>query len=118
MNMLISWLILSAAIWLTTLILPGIRIKGFLSAFWISIIFGLLSFFLGWLLFSVFTIATLGIAYLLAFITRWIINALLLYLTSKLTKSLEIDRFSWALVGAAVISIIGTGLEWLILGSS
>ena len=42
------------------------------------------------------------------FITRWIINAILLKLTGGLTDHLKIDSFGWALLGALMSSAIGT----------
>jgi hypothetical protein len=57
----------------------------------VAALFGVLNFLLGWLLFAIFAVATLGIAWLLAFITRWIINAILLVITDKLTDHLKID---------------------------
>lgn len=117
MNLLLSWLILSFAVWLTAAILPGFHIKNYKSALIVSIIFGLLNFVLGWLLFAIFTVLTLGIAWILAFITRWIINAILLKLTDKLTNHLTIDSFGWALVGALMISAIGTVGQWLLVGT-
>src|SRR5690606_18571137 len=77
MSVLISWLVLSVAVWITAAVLPGFHIKSIGSAVLVAAIFGVLNFLLGWLLFAVFAIATLGIAWLLAFITRWIINAIL-----------------------------------------
>lgn len=115
MDLILSWLILTLAVWLTAMILPGFHVKGVGSAFIVAAIFGILNFLLGWLLFAVFTVATLGIAWLLAFITRWIINAILLKLTDALTDRLTIDSFGWALGGALMMSALGTLGEWLIL---
>ena len=114
MSILLSWLVLSFAVWLTAEILPGFHVKSFGSAVVVAAVFGILNFLLGWLLFTVFAIATLGIAWLLAFITRWIINAILLVLTDKLTDQLKIDGFGWALGGALTMSLIGTVGEWLL----
>jgi putative membrane protein len=114
MSLILSWLILSFAVWLTAAVLPGFHVKSFGSALLVAAIFGLLNFLLGWLLFAVFTIATLGLAWLLAFITRWIINAILLMLTDRLTDHLTVDSFGWALVGALMMSAIGTLGEWLV----
>ena len=110
MTLLISWLILTVAVWATAAVLPGFHVKDFKGALIVSAIFGLLNFLLGWLLFLVFTVATLGLAWLLAFITRWLINALLLKLTDRLTDHLKIDSFGWALGGAFVISVVATVL--------
>jgi putative membrane protein len=114
MSLILSWLILSLAVWVTDAILPGFHVKGAKSALLVAAIFGLLNFFLGWLLFAVLTVATLGIAWLLAFITRWIINAILLVITDKLTDHLKIDGFGWALAGSFVMSLVGTIGEWLV----
>jgi putative membrane protein len=108
MGLLLSWLILSFAVWVTAVVLPGFHVKSFGSAILVAAIFGVLNFLLGWLLFAIFTIATLGLAWLLAFITRWIINAILLVLTDRLTDHLTIDSFGWALGGALMMSVIGT----------
>lgn len=114
MSMLLSWIILSLAVWITATVLPGFHVKSTASALIVAAIFGILNFLLGWLFFAVFTIATLGIAYLLAFITRWIINAILLKITDALTDHLTIDSFGWALGGALMISVIGTIGDWLL----
>lgn len=114
MSLILSWLILSLAVWVTAVVLPGFHVKSFGSAIVVAAIFGILNFFLGWLFFVVFAIATLGIALLLAFITRWIINAILLKLTDALTDHLTIDSFGWALGGAFMMSVIGTLGEWVI----
>ena len=114
MDLILSWLILSLAVWVTDAALPGFHVKGPKSALIVAAIFGILNFLLGWLLFAVFTVATLGLAWLLAFITRWIINAILLVITDKLTDHLKIDSFGWALGGALMMSLIGTLGEWLV----
>lgn len=114
MNLLLSWLVMSVAVWITAEVLPGFHVKSFKSAVVVAAIFGLLNFLLGWLLFAVFAIATLGIGLLLAFLTRWIVNAILLKLTDALTDHLTIDSFGWALGGALLISLISTFAEWLI----
>jgi len=114
MNLILSYLVLTFAVWVTDALLPGFHVKSGKSAFIIAAIFGLLNLLLGWLLFAVFAVATLGIAWLLAFITRWIINAILLVITDKLTDHLKIDSFGWALGGAAVMSLVGTLGEWIV----
>lgn len=116
MNLLLSWAILSLAMWVTAQVLPGFHLKSLGSAFVVAAIFGILNFFLGWLFFVVFAIGTLGIAVLLAFITRVIINAILLKITDAVSDALKIDSFGWALGGALMMSVIGTLGEWLVRG--
>jgi putative membrane protein len=116
-SILLSWLILSLTVWVTAVVLPGFHVRSFGSAIIVAAIFGTLNFLLGWLIFAIFTIATLGLAWLFAFITRWIINALLLKLTDALTDRLRIDGFGWALAGALMMSALGTLGQWMVMGS-
>jgi putative membrane protein len=116
MGFLLSWLILTVAVWVTAAVLPGIHVKSFGDAFLVAALFGVLNFFLGWIFFAVFTVATLGLAWLLAFITRWIINAIVLKITDSLTDRLTVDSFGWALAGALMMSAIGTAGEWVVRG--
>jgi putative membrane protein len=114
MSMLLSWLILSLAVWITAEVLPGFHVKSFGSALVVAAVFGLLNFLLGWLFFAVLTVATLGLAWLFAFITRWIINAIMLIITDKLLDGFRIDGFRWALGGALMMSVIGTIGEFIV----
>lgn len=118
MHLILSWLIMSLAVWATAALLPGFHIRSAKSALLVAAIFGILNFLLGWLLFAIFTVFTLGLAWLLSFITRWIINAILLKVTDALTDHLKIDGFGWALVGALLISFISTLAHWLLLGAT
>ncbi len=114
MELLLSWLILSFAVWATAALLPGMRVRSFGSAIVVAALFGILNFFLGWLFFTVFTVATLGLAWLFAFITRWIINAIILKITDALTDRLTVDGFGWALGAALVMSALGTLGQWFV----
>ncbi|MBN1239857.1 MAG: phage holin family protein, partial [Gammaproteobacteria bacterium] len=58
-ELILSWLILSVAVWITAAVLPGFHVKSIGSAVLVAAIFGVLNFLLGWLLFAVFAIATL-----------------------------------------------------------
>lgn len=116
MTLLLSWLVLAAAVWLTAAVLPGVHVKSFGSAVLVAALIGVLNFLLGWLLFAVFTVATLGIAWLLAFVTRWIINAIILKVADAMTDRLTVDSFGWALAASLMMSAIGTVGEWLIRG--
>lgn len=111
-GILISWLVLSFVVWLTAVVLPGFEVRGFGGAAIVAAIFGVLNWLLGWLLFTVFGLATLGIGFLLAFITHWLVNAVLLKLTDALSRSLTIRSFGHALVGAAIIGVFSTLTHW------
>src|ERR1043165_434961 len=99
MALIVSWLGLPLAVGVRAPVLPGFHLKDGRSALLVAAIFGLLNFLLSKLLFVIFSVITLGIAWLLGLLTRWLINALLLVLTDKLTDQLKIDNFGWALLG-------------------
>jgi putative membrane protein len=114
MGLLLSWLVLSVSVWVTALILPGFEVRGFWGAVKVAALFGLLNWLIGWLIFVLIGIGTLGIGFLLAFITRWIVSAILLKLTDAFSSSLKIASFGRALLAALLMSGIGTLAEWVI----
>jgi putative membrane protein len=116
MEILLSWLVLSIAIYLTAVILPGFEVRGFGGAIVVAAIFGLLNWLVGWLIFVVIGVATLGIGFLLAFLTRWFVMAILLKLTDAFSKRLTIRSFGVALLAALLMSLFGTIGEYLVKG--
>lgn len=113
MGLLLSWLVMSVAFWLTAQLLPGFEIKGFKGALWVAALFGVINWLIGWLLFFLLGIVSLGIGFLLAFITRWIVNAILLKVTDALSSNLNVKDFRTALLGALLLSLFGTAGQWL-----
>jgi putative membrane protein len=114
-GLLLSWLILAASMWLTAAVLPGIKLKGdFGSVLIVAAIFGVLNLAIGWFFFLVIGIGTLGIGFLLMFITRWIVDAIILKLTDSLTDRLTVKNFGWALAAALVMAGFGTLGEYLL----
>jgi putative membrane protein len=115
---LLSWFVLSAAVWVTAAVLPGFTVKSFSSAIGIAAIYGLLDWALGWLLFGAIVIGTLGLGWLLPFLTRWFVKAVLLVITDKLSSALKIRSFGTAVVGALVMTVVQTAGEafvrWLL----
>ena len=77
-------------------------------------LFGILNYLLGGVLFVALGIATLGIGFLLGFLTMWVVNSLLLVVTDKLTDHLTIDSFGWAMGGALMISMLSVLGNWLV----
>ncbi|HCF56623.1 MAG TPA: hypothetical protein DFS52_01335, partial [Myxococcales bacterium] len=114
MSILISWLILTVAVWIAAAIVPGVSVKGIGGAIVVAAIFGIVNWLIGWLFFFVIGIATLGLGFLLAFITRWVVDAIILKLTDLLTDRLTIRGFGPALLAALVMSALGTLGEWLV----
>lgn len=108
MDLLLSWLLLSLSVWLTAAVLPGFRISSFWGAIKVAALLGLLQFLVGWFLFALLAIGTLGLGLLVAFLLRWLVTAILLKVTDAFSTSLRIESFGTAFVGAMLMSGIGT----------
>jgi putative membrane protein len=116
MSIFLSWLVLALIIYLTAMLLPGFEVKGFGGALIVAAIFGILNWAIGWLLFVLIGIATLGLGFLLAFLTRWLVNAILLLVVSGLSERFRVRSFGVALLGAAVMAGLGTLAQWIFPG--
>ena len=107
MHLLLQWLILSLAFWLTARLVPGFHVRSLGDAIVVAAVFGIANFLLGTFLYYVLGIATLGIGFLLSLLTHWIVNAILLKITDGLTSRLEVRSFGTALIAALVMSLLG-----------
>ena len=114
MEILLSWFVLAFAVWLTAILLPGFEVRGFGGALVVAAVFGVLNWLLGWLIFVVIGIGTLGLGFLLAFVTRWLVTAILLKVTDALLTTLTIRSFGVAFVGGLIMSALGTLGEWAV----
>jgi len=115
MSILISWLILSIAFWVTAQILPGFQIEGFKGAILAAALFGLLNALIGWLLSGVVILATLGLGWLLPFVTRWLVTTILLKIVDVSTSKLTIKNLGTAFVAGLLIIAIGSIGEYLLI---
>jgi len=111
-SFLVSWFVLSVAVWATAELLPGVELDGFGSAFFVSAVFGLMNFLFGWLLWLAFGVLTLGLGWILWFVTRWFVDAVLLKLTDGVMGTFRIRSFGTALLAALLMSGLGTLGEW------
>lgn len=112
MDLVFSWLLLSAAVLIAAKLLPGIHVADFGDAVIVALLFGVANALLGWLLFVMIGIATLGLGFALAFVSRLIVSALLLQLVDALTARLSVRSFGHAALAALFISGLGTLAEW------
>jgi uncharacterized membrane protein YvlD (DUF360 family) len=113
MGLVLEWFFLTCAFWLTAEFLDGISVDSFVSGAVAAALFGILNFFLGWLIFGLIGIFTLGIGFLLAFATRLVVDAIILQFVGSITDRLKVESFKVAVIGAVLISVFGTLLQWL-----
>ena len=110
-RVLINWLIMTAAVWCATALIPGIDVNGgFGTYLTVSLLGGLVNAVLGplvhWLVGSHSWIR-LGVPALL-------VNGILLAVTAGVSPNLNIDGFGSALLGAFVVSVAATVLELVV----
>lgn len=103
-----SWGILTAAVWVSTLVVPGIDVPGgFTSYLLVSILLGLISALLG----AVPRILPLPQPALVVAAVALVVNGVLLMIVAWLSPGLEIASFGSAVAGGAVIAAITAVLE-------
>ena len=107
MSFLVHWLIYAVAIVITAYLLPGVRLSGFFAALVTALVLGLVNTFLKPLL----ILLTLPLNILTLGLLTFVINAVMLLLTSWITGKLDVqfhvDGFWNALLGAFIITVVG-----------
>jgi putative membrane protein len=110
MSFLIHWLIRAVAIVITAYLLPGVRLSGFFSALVVAVVLGLVNTFIRPLL----MLLTLPLNILTLGLFTFVINALLILLTSALVPGFNVAGFWWALLFSLVLAIINYALSFLV----
>ena len=105
-GLLLRWLILTLSIMVTAYLFPGIQVSGFGSALFAALVLGILNAFFRPVLF----ILTLPINVLTLGLFTFVINAMLLMMTSGVIGGLVVDGFGSALFGSLLISLV----SWLL----
>src|SRR4029077_20091440 len=104
MQILLSWVTAALGLWLASNMLSGVGLNSLSDALWGGALLG----FLGWILyfpiFFVLGVGTLGLAFVLFFITRWIVSAFVIQLTASLSSRLEVRGFGNALLTAFIVA--------------
>lgn len=113
-GILISWAVLSVAVWIAATVLDGVEVRDVPSVVLVAALFGVLNFLLGGIFFWVIGLATLGIGLLLAFLTRWLVDAIILKIVDGLTDRISVDGFGTAFLAALIMALVGTVGQWLV----
>jgi putative membrane protein len=94
-------------------IVDGVEVEGFVAALFAAAVLGLANAFLApiaALLALPINILTFG---LLWWLIRWVITALMMWLTSAVVKGFKVANFSAAFWGAAVLAIGNLLVSWI-----
>jgi len=110
-GLLISWALLAVAFYVTTQVVPGIRVTGGIFAYLLTaLVFGLVNSVLG----PVLRIATLPLRILTLGMFAFVLNAVLLLIVAHFVPALTVDNVLTAVVGAFVLSIVSALLNMIV----
>ena len=105
MKLIIRWAVLAFAMWVATLIVPGITVHGHLATYlWVALLFGLINSIFG----SVIKVLTFPISLVTFGVFLFIVNAAMLSLTARWSDKLDVTGFWSALFASLIISAITT----------
>jgi putative membrane protein len=101
------------AVWIVAHVVPGISVSGPVAALIAALVIGLINATLGLLLKILtfpLTLLTLGLFW-------FVINALMLELAAAFVRGFEVRGFVPALIGAVMLSLVSSVLQWLVMPS-
>lgn len=102
MAYLISLALSTIVIFVTSYILPGVKLAGWGTAIVVAVILGILNAFIRPLL----LILTIPINILTLGLFTFVVMAFLVWLTSLIVPGFEVDNFLWCIVFAIVLTLI------------
>ncbi|WP_136513334.1 phage holin family protein [Geomonas edaphica] len=111
MGLIIKWLLNGVAIVITAYLLPGVSLTGFGAALITALVLGLINTFIK----PVLMLLTLPLNILTLGLLTFVINALLIMLTSALVSGFSVHGFGWALLFSLVLSIVSYILNVIVL---
>lgn len=110
MKLLLRWLINAVSLLIVANVVPEFRVTGFLAAMIAAVVIGFINATFGVVLrfFSFpFIIITFGLFLI-------VVNAVLLKMAAAISPGFEVKSWKAALIGALLLSIVSTLLNWLL----
>jgi putative membrane protein len=102
MELLVRLLIMAVIVLVTAALLPGATVKNFWTSLLVAIVIALLNTFL----LPIMVFITLPVTIVTFGLFLFILNAFIIWLSSKIISGFHIRNFWWALAFALIISII------------
>jgi putative membrane protein len=102
MWILINWFITTVAIIITAYLLPGVAVRGLGAAVVTALVLGLINAFIR----PILIVLTLPLNILTLGLFTFVLNALLVLLTSSIVPGFYVRSFWWALLFSLVFSIV------------
>ena len=107
MRFLIDWLITTVAILVSAYLLPGVALRTFGAAVVTALVLGLINAFIR----PILILLTLPLTILTLGLFIFVLNALLVLLTSAIVPGFEVRSFWWAFLFSLVFSLVSLVLH-------
>jgi putative membrane protein len=107
---LVKWLVLTASVLLASYIIPGVYIAGLWSALWVALFLGLINISLK----PILIILTLPVNILTLGLFTFVINGLIILLTSSVINGFKVSGFWVAVLFSIVLTVINFLLNKLV----
>jgi putative membrane protein len=105
-NLLIGWVASAVALYVVTLVVPGVSVAGVTAALVAALVIGLVNTTIGTLL----KLLTLPIGCLTLGLSSLLINGLMFMLAANLVPGFRVDGYLAALLGSIVMSVVNWAL--------
>jgi putative membrane protein len=105
MHYLVNLLVSAGVLLLLAYMLPSVRVKSFGTALWVAFLIGILNATIGFILRLPFDLVTL---FLMEFLVRLFVLAIIIKLVDKLVRNFEVKGFWPAVIIAIALAISGT----------
>lgn len=110
MHIIMHILLLSVAVFLVAKLVPGVHVKSFATAIIVALVYSVINFFLGGLL----TLLALPFLFITLGLFKFVINAVLLWLTDLVVDDFRIDGIGITLLAAILITVVDAVLRGLL----
>ena len=109
--LIVNWFLSALSLIIVAHIVPGFQVQSFGTALVASLVIGLINATLGLLL----KVLTLPLTIVTFGLFLFVINALILRMTSGLVSGFYVESFGPAFIGAIVLALVTTVLRHLVL---
>ncbi|TAK03896.1 phage holin family protein [Patescibacteria group bacterium] len=110
MSLILRWILNALALIVIANVVPGFGVDGFYAALVAALVLGLVNALIRPLLF----ILTLPVTVLTLGAFAFVINALMIWLTSTIVKGFHVSGFLPAFMAAFLLWVVSMGTNWLI----
>ncbi len=109
-SFVLRWLTTALGIGVAAQVLPGIQVDGL----WPTVVAALLLGLVNVTLRPVLLFLTLPLTLLTLGLFALVINGAMLLLVASIVKGVHVDGFGSAILGAIIVSVVGTLLSWML----